>query len=100
MPDLKRTSYVGSIVFSIVLSMHVGQDSAIRPHSLIYFAVVLPALVVPLIWWRGLAAAALGIGWLIAVRASRRWMAACDGRLPCRDPAFPVHLGSAVGMRA
>jgi len=69
MPDLKRISYIGFIVLSIVMSMLVGQDSAVRPYSPVYFAVVLPALIVPLLWWRGMAKAALGIGWPLTVFA-------------------------------
>lgn len=70
MPELKRLSYIGFIALSIVMSMLVGQDSVVRPYSSLYFAMVLPALVVPLLWWRGMAAAALGIGWpLIAFAA-------------------------------
>ncbi|WP_097108329.1 hypothetical protein [Hoeflea halophila] len=67
MPDLKRISYLGFIVLSIMLSMLVGQDTAVRPYSPLYFAIVLPALLVPLLWWRGIAAASVGIGWPLLV---------------------------------
>lgn len=69
MADLKRISYGGFIVLSILMSMLVGQDTAVRPYSPAYFAIVLPALVVPLLWWRGIAAAAVGIGWPLLVFA-------------------------------
>lgn len=69
MQDVKRISYIGFIVLSILMSMLVGQDTAVRPYSPVYFAIVLPALVVPLLWWRGLAAAAMSIGWPLVVFA-------------------------------
>ncbi|EDQ34869.1 hypothetical protein HPDFL43_01690 [Hoeflea phototrophica DFL-43] len=69
MADLKRNFYVGFIALSIMMSMLVGQDASVRPYSPVYFAIVLPALVVPLLWWRGIAAAAMGIGWPLVVLA-------------------------------
>ncbi len=60
---LKRTSYAGLLVASLMMSMMVGQDTSVRPYSPIFFAIVLPSLLVPALWWREIAAAAMGRSW-------------------------------------
>lgn len=63
MRNLRLVAYVGFLALSILMSMLVGQETAVRHYSPLYFAIVLPSLFVPLLWWRGLVTAAFGMGW-------------------------------------
>lgn len=63
MEQIKRAAFILLLVASIGMSMLIGQEDSVVPMSPMYFAIVLPALVIPFLWLPKMVAAAIGKGW-------------------------------------